>query len=275
MLEGAAGSVLSTSYTAADHDILAAEAAYTALESDLQSRLANTEALYPGYDEYRYQADEIGHDPHQLIAFLTVRFQSFSAADVQPELEQLFTAQYNLSTREETEVHTRTEIQYDRYGRPQTVEVEYPWRILYVTLQNHTLSKATDTLLTEQEQARCSLLVQLQGNRPDLFRDSIYTPSLPEDYEIPADALADPQFAALIAEGEKFLGFLMCGEVPLPKPPSAAAGSSVGYTPTAVCTACRAPQPPVSTTSAASSRPNWRSRATSSFSPAPMTPPNR
>lgn len=87
------------------------------------------------------------------------------------------------------------------------MEVEYPWRILYVTLQNHMLPKATDILLTEQEQARCSLLVQLQGNRPDLFRDSIYTPSLPEDYEIPADALADPQFAALIAEGEKFLGF--------------------------------------------------------------------
>ena len=52
-----------TSYLSEDSDMLGAEAAYGALEADLQHELDNYESLHPGYDEYRFDLDEIKHDP--------------------------------------------------------------------------------------------------------------------------------------------------------------------------------------------------------------------
>ena len=65
------GSVFTSSYLSEDADMLAAEAAYCELEQELQYELDHYEALHPGYDEYRFDLDEIEHDPYVLISILT------------------------------------------------------------------------------------------------------------------------------------------------------------------------------------------------------------
>ena len=67
-MEGAMGAVLGTSYTSEDPDILQVEDDYIALEQQLERRMANIESEFPGYDEYRYDVDTIGHDPNELIS---------------------------------------------------------------------------------------------------------------------------------------------------------------------------------------------------------------
>ena len=109
MMEGAMGSILGTSYTSEDPDILQTESNYTALESGLRNELANIENTYSGYDEYRYDVDNIGHNPNELISYLTAKFDAFTPEQVQTELEAIFEKQYSLTTRAETEIRYRTE----------------------------------------------------------------------------------------------------------------------------------------------------------------------
>lgn len=97
MAVGGLNAFLTTSYTASDEDITAADLEYTRLEAELQYDLLNIERDYPGFDEYRYTVDPIGHDPHELIAYLTARFEDFTYAEVEAELRSLFSSMYNLS----------------------------------------------------------------------------------------------------------------------------------------------------------------------------------
>ena len=56
-----------------------------------------------------------------------------------------------------------------------------------------------------------ALYMSTLGNRPDLFEDSEYIGRYGTDsytnYEVPADALADETFAAMLEEAEKYLGY--------------------------------------------------------------------
>lgn len=108
MMDGAMSAVLGTSYTSEDPDIIQTEANYTALETALQNELANIERTHPGYDEYRYDVDSIGHNPNELISYLTAKFDAFTPAQVQAEMETMFDRQYSLTTREVVEIRTRT-----------------------------------------------------------------------------------------------------------------------------------------------------------------------
>lgn len=89
-MEGAMGAVLGTSYTSEDPDILQVNNGYTDLEKQLERRMANIESEFPGYDEYQYDVDTIGHDPNELISHLTAKFNAFTPAQVQTELQALF-----------------------------------------------------------------------------------------------------------------------------------------------------------------------------------------
>ena len=60
-----------TSYLSEDSDMLGAEAAYAALEADLQHELGNYESLHPGYDEYRFDLDEIKQKKNKAIVDVT------------------------------------------------------------------------------------------------------------------------------------------------------------------------------------------------------------
>lgn len=207
-MEGAMGAILGTSYTSEDPNILQVEADYTSLEKQLERRMANIESEFPGYDEYQYDVDTIGHDPNELISYLTVKFNSFTPAQVQSELQALFEQQYTLTTREEVQIRYRTVTWTDEDGNEHESEEAYEYYILHVTLRNHSLGAVIAPKLTEDEKERYAAMLQLKGNKPHLFGDNIYSnPSEGEHYQIPGEALSNPSFAALIAEAEKYLGF--------------------------------------------------------------------
>lgn len=221
MMEGAMGSILGTSYTSEDPDIIQTEANYTALESELQRKLANIESTYSGYDEYRYDVDSVGHNPNELISYLTAKFDAFTPEQVQAELEAVFEKQYSLTTREVVEIRYRTETRTGTTTStdPETgettteeytyeVEVPYEYKILYVTLRNKGFGTVAVEGLTEEQKERYAATLSMKGNKPYLFGNDIYAnESAGEDYDIPGEALADPEFAALITEAEKYLGY--------------------------------------------------------------------
>ena len=219
MLQGGTGSLLGTSFTATDEDITGANTDYKALENALQSEIDNIESTHPGYDEYRYQLDEINHNPYELTAYLTVLFEDYTRAEVQETLQALFDRQYTLTLEEKVEVRTRTETHTHTVTDPETgetseeeyeVEVEYNYYILNVTLRNNGLGTAIFACgMTEDQQERYNILLQTQGNRPYLFEDDIYANSTGPytDYDIPGEALTDEKFANMIREAEKYLGF--------------------------------------------------------------------
>lgn len=195
LVEGGLSGVGLTTYPSADEDLLGAEAAYSAMEAELQDYLDNYEATHD-YDEYIFDLDEISHDPYVLLSLLTaLKGSEWTLDEIQADLEMLFERQYIL-TEEVT-----TETRYDENGEP------YEYMVCTVTLENFDLSHLPVYLLTEDKLSMYSLYMATLGNRPDLFPG--YTPSTDAgvDYEIPPEALEDEQFAAMMAEAEKYIGF--------------------------------------------------------------------
>ncbi len=216
---GSSSSILiGTTYLATDEDIYAAEALYCSLESGIQTQIDNMETSHPGYDEYRYQIDEITHDPYALISYLTVKYGEFTVDQVTSEINSLFQQQYTLNIWETTETRTRevTRTETRQVRNPKTGQVEeqvvtiteteeYEVKILNVSLTNKGLEMVVFENLSEEEfpvyrnyQATC-------GNRRYLFGDPITPPGM--SYQIPPDALSDERFANMIREAEKYLGY--------------------------------------------------------------------
>ena len=119
-----------TSYLSDDADLIAVENAYVGMENDLQRQIDNIPSTYPGYDEYRYDLDEIIHNPHELAAFLTSILPRYTMAEVQAELQRVFNKQYTLTTTTTVEVRYRTETRTDSEGNSYSVQVPYNYYIL-------------------------------------------------------------------------------------------------------------------------------------------------
>lgn len=210
MFQGGTQVILGTSFTAEDEDIIGADNDYKALEAALRNQINNIERTHSGYDEYRYELDEINHNPYELAAYLTVKFEDYTREEVQSTLRWLFDQQYELTLTEEVEIRTGTTTSTDpETGETTTEEYEYEYYILNVKLVNKGLNRVIGSSgLTEDEMERYSVLLQTRGNRPDLFGDDIYA-SAGEytDYDIPGEALTDTRFANMIREAEKYLGY--------------------------------------------------------------------
>lgn len=218
---GGLNAVLGTSYVSEDSDLLQVEAHYAALETDMERSIDRIESDYPDYDEYHYEIDEIGHNPYELLSYLTAKHVSFTLSDVRNELNTIFKRQYSLNIVETVEIRYRTEEQlvwvYDEEtecGRWvwEDVEVPYEYKTLKTTLLNRGLTYAMGSGMSAEQTEMYAVLLESYGNKPELFADSDnpYLASLdatpPEAYEIPPEALSDPKFAALIAEANKYLG---------------------------------------------------------------------
>ena len=220
MLGGGFNAIIGTSYTAEDEDILGAHADYLSREAALADRIANIPNEFPGYDEYRFNLDAIGHDPHELISYLTARFQAFSMDDpeVQAAIAALFDRQYVLTFNSIVEVRTRIEERtgtgtgIDPEGNPYTytytytVEVEYNWYVLEVTLVNRGMRTAALENLTSEQAEMFLVYLETRGNRPDLFPGYESTDGGNLPYGIPPGALDDERFAAMLAVAERYLG---------------------------------------------------------------------
>ena len=221
---GMMNAVVGTSYTAEDEDIIGANEDYTALENALRQEVADIERTHPGYDEYRYRVDELGHNPYELTSYLVAKLRTYTREDVQGELRALFEAQYKLTLTEEVETRYRTETRTGTSTStdPETgettteeyeyeVEVAYEYYILHVRLENRTLPAVVASRLDAEQKELYDILLELKGNKPYLWDDIYsgngggYDPG--SDYTVPGEALSDPAFAALITEAEKYLGF--------------------------------------------------------------------
>ena len=170
MMAQSIGSAISgTTYPSDDPELVAVEADYAAREAALQAEIDNIESSHPGYDEYRYDLDMIGHDPHELAAYLSAVLQGYTRASAQAELERIFEAQYQLTLTEEVEVRYRTETRTDSEGNEYDVEVPYNYYILNVTLTSKPISSVASELLTPDQLEMYQVYRQTLGNKPLIF----------------------------------------------------------------------------------------------------------
>ena len=170
MMAQSIGSMISgTTYLSDDPELVAVEANYAAKEAALQAEIDNIESSHPGYDEYRYDLDMIGHDPHELAAYLSAVLQGYTQASAQAELERIFAAQYQLTLTEEVEVRYRTETRTDSEGNEYDVEVPYNYYILNVTLTSKPISSVASELLTPDQLEMYQVYRQTLGNKPLIF----------------------------------------------------------------------------------------------------------
>ena len=170
MFSGSMNSVLGTSYTSEDSDLVATEQSYAAMENELQSEIDAIESTHPGYDEYRYDLDSIGHNPHELASYLTAFLQSYTPQSAQAELERIFAMQYTLTLTEEVEIRYRTETSTDpETGETTTEEVPYEYYILNVKLTNKPISELAEELLTPQQLEMFHVYLETSGNKPLIF----------------------------------------------------------------------------------------------------------
>ena len=162
MMAQSIGSVISgTTYPSDDPEMLAVEADYADREARLQEKIDNIESSHPGYDEYRYNLDMIGHDPHELAAVLSAVLQGYTRHSAQAELDRVFDAQYQLTLREEIQIRTYTDEDGDEH--------EYEYRILHVTLTSRSIASLAPELLTPEQMEMYQVYRQTMGNKPLLF----------------------------------------------------------------------------------------------------------
>ena len=170
MFSGTLNGVLGTSYTSEDSDLVEVENAYAGLESGLQNEIDAIESTHPGYDEYRYDLDSIGHNPHELASYLTALLQTYTPQSAQAELNRVFAMQYTLTLTEETEIRYRTETSTDpETGETTSEEVPYEYHILNVKLTNKPISEIAEELLTPQQLEMYRVYLETSGNKPLIF----------------------------------------------------------------------------------------------------------
>lgn len=189
------------------------------METELQKKVDHVKRDHPGYDEYNFTLAEISHNPFELAALLTVLYENYTPAQVQSMLQTIFDYQYKLTYEEIVETRTRIETRTGHKwvsdgevdgvstGHMESyeyeVEVEYEYYILNTTLTNNGIIAAVNGLnLTQEQMERYRLLLEMRGNKPEIFSDNVYAnPGVSEEYEryaVPGEYLTDQQFANLL-----------------------------------------------------------------------------
>ena len=234
-IQGTGSTFVGTTYPSKDADMKGAEEDYLELEKELDKQIRQMESTHPGYDEYRYQLDEIGHDPYQLISHLTAVYEQFTRGQVKPVIKELFKQQYLLKVWETIEIRTRMETRVgvrptiDAFGNVSMEtytyqeEVEYEYKILNVLLKNKGFDTIARKNMNQKQTGRYDAYNMTYGNRPELFGAGSPTYSGGTTgsigtgggsvgsgggfkYDIPSEALSDEKFAKMITEAEKYLG---------------------------------------------------------------------
>ena len=177
IFSGTLNGVLGTSYTSEDSDLVAVENDYVSKENELQREIDNIESAHPGYDEYRYDLAAVGHNPHELASYLTAKYQTYTRADVQAELQRIFNQQYKLTLTEEVEIRYREEERTDTWTDEDgnehedtyTVQVPYEYYILNIKLTNTPLSTIAESNLTPEQLEMYRVYLETSGNKPLIF----------------------------------------------------------------------------------------------------------
>ena len=201
-----------TIYTAEDRDIRGAETDYKKLEKELDKKIKRTPTDHPGYNEYQYHLDPIEHDPWQLTSFLTTLYDDYTRSEVQGKLKETFKKQYKLTTWVEVQIRYKTVWVISPAGIPVPTQVPYEYRIFHTKLVNRGLEVVIREELNNDQWKRYEIFQDTLGGRPYLFNgglppggsDGSGTPGI--DYQIPAEALTDSEFAAIYKEAQKYVG---------------------------------------------------------------------
>lgn len=229
VLTGTMQPVMATSYASSDKTIKKVDKAYSALEKEIQDQIDGLEEKYPGKDEYKYNCDQIGHNPYELASLLTVLYENYDDVDVTDTLKDILKKQYSLKVKEETEIKMKivTKYHYVTYYRTEIIdgeevevpydvleayeeEEEYEYYVLKVTCTNVSVRTVANQILSEEQMMRYDLLMEWYGNRRELFGADGYSVSDPgdfPDYEVPSEYLTDQEFGNLLHEAEKYLGY--------------------------------------------------------------------
>ena len=201
-----------TIYTAEDRDIRGAETDYKKLEKELDKKIKRTPTDHPGYNEYQYHLDPIEHDPWQLTSFLTTLYDDYTRSEVQGKLKETFKKQYKLTTWVEVQIRYKTVWVISPAGIPVPTQVPYEYRIFHTKLVNRGLEVVIREELDNDQWKRYEIFQDTLGGRPYLFNgglppggsDGSGTPGI--DYQVPAEALTDEEFAAIYKEAQKYVG---------------------------------------------------------------------
>lgn len=226
LIEATLTSIASATYPSEDSDMKAAETMYRKLEEELQYELDHYLEVHPEYDEAIIEYDDIEHDPYVLISMLTAlkNGKAWTIDEVAGQLKTIFDRQYIRTESVDTQIRYRNEwregIRYvldpqtgkyiaERYSYEASIPYEYKTAHIYV--ENFNLSHLPVYLMGHRQMGLYAMYMSQVGNRPDLFPGSPYIHKyLVEeypDYEIPEEDLLDPDFAAIMAEATKYLGF--------------------------------------------------------------------
>ena len=201
-----------TIYTAEDRDIRGAETDYKKLEKELDKKIKRTPTDHPGYNEYQYHLDPIEHDPWQLTSYLTTLYDDYTRSEVQGKLKETFKKQYKLTTWVEVQIRYKTVWVISPAGIPVPTQVPYEYRIFHTKLVNRGLEVVIREELDADQWKRYEIFQDTLGGRPYLFNgglppggsDGSGTPGI--DYQVPAEALTDEEFAAIYKEAQKYVG---------------------------------------------------------------------
>ena len=201
-----------TIYTAEDRDIRGAETDYKKLEKELDKKIKRTPTDHPGYNEYQYHLDPIEHDPWQLTSFLTTLYDDYTRSEVQGKLKETFKKQYKLTTWVEVQIRYKTVWVISPAGIPVPTQVPYEYRIFHTKLVNKGLEVVIREELNNDQWKRYEIFQDTLGGRPYLFNgglppggsDGSGAPGI--DYQVPAEALTDSEFAAIYKEAQKYVG---------------------------------------------------------------------
>ena len=201
-----------TIYTAEDRDIRGAETDYKKLEKELDKKIKRTPTDHPGYNEYQYHLDPIEHDPWQLTSFLTTLYDDYTRSEVQGKLKETFKKQYKLTTWVEVQTRYMTVCVMTPAGIPVPTQVPYEYRIFHTKLVNRGLEVVIREELNNDQWKRYEIFQDTLGGRPYLFNgglppggsDGSGAPGI--DYQVPAEALTDEEFAAIYKEAQKYVG---------------------------------------------------------------------
>ena len=201
-----------TIYTAEDRDIRGAETDYKKLEKELDKKIKRTPTDHPGYNEYQYHLDPIEHDPWQLTSFLTTLYDDYTRSEVQGKLKETFKKQYKLTTWVEVQIRYKTVWVISPAGIPIPTQVPYEYCIFHTKLVNRGLEVVIREELDNDQWKRYEIFQDTLGGRPYLFNgglppggsDGSGAPGI--DYQVPAEALTDSEFAAIYKEAQKYVG---------------------------------------------------------------------
>ena len=201
-----------TIYSAEDRDIRGAETDYKKLEKELDKKIKRTPTDHPGYNEYQYHLDPIEHDPWQSTSFLTTLYDDYTRSEVQGKLKETFKKQYKLTTWVEVQTRYMTVWVMTPAGIPVPTQVPYEYRIFHTKLVNKGLEVVIREELNNDQWKRYEIFQDTLGGRPYLFNgglppggsDGSGTPGI--DYQVPAEALTDSEFAAIYKEAQKYVG---------------------------------------------------------------------